>query len=225
MQFEMVSKEGSPQGNIELNDYVFNTNISEGSVYHGIRNELANKRQGTAKTKGRAEVAYSGRKPWKQKGTGRARAGTRRSPIWVGGGTIFGPQPRDYSYTLPKKMKRLAFRSVLTDKIKENVVMVVEDFKIESKKTKDCVAVLSKLNADKVRSVLIVGNTEDDVNIKIAGRNIPWVRIYSYSRMLLKDLFYAKKIILTKSAAEQLNVFYGEKSTGGTLGDETKGGE
>lgn len=201
----------SSQTSIELNDFVFQTKISEGSVYHGIRNELANKRQGTAKTKTRGEVLYSGKKPWRQKGTGRARAGTKRSPIWVGGGTIFGPIPRDYSYALPKKMKRLAFRSVLTEKLNAEILMVVEDFDIPSRKTKDCFSILKAINPDMTRTVLVVGDADKDANIKVSARNIPWVRVYSYSRMLLKDLFYAKKIIITKSAVEQLNLFYSER--------------
>lgn len=206
MLVEIKSLQGGSVGSIELSDFVFNTDINNGSVYHGIKNELANKRQGTAKTKGRAEVSYSGRKPWRQKGTGRARAGTRRSPIWVGGGTIFGPQPRDYSYTLPRKMKRLAFRSVLTDKLKEGVLEVIEDIALTSGKTKDCYAVFSQLNPTMVRSIVIVSDSNAMLTRSI--RNIPWIRVYSYARLLLKDLFYAKKIFLTQSAAEQLNVFF-----------------
>lgn len=206
MKADIVSLDGTSQDTITLNDAVFNIEISEGAVYHGIRNELANKRQGTAKTKGRAEVAYSGRKPWRQKGTGRARAGTRRSPIWVGGGTIFGPQPRDYSYTLPKKMKRLSFKSVLTAKLKDGSLSIIEDIQIPSGKTKDFFAILLRLNPDLLRSVIIVGN--DDRLLKRAAHNISHTRIYLYSRLLLKDLYYAKKIFITKSAAEKLNDFF-----------------
>lgn len=220
MQVEILSSKGDVQGTIELNELVFNVNTSNGAVYHGIRNELANKRQGTAKTKGRAEVAYSGRKPWKQKGTGRARAGTRRSPIWVGGGTIFGPQPRDYSYVLPRKMKRLAFKSVLTEKLKEGMITIVEDFDIPSLKTKDCCNLLKLYNPNMVRTVLIIA--ENNKNINRTARNIPWVRVYSYSRLLLKDIFYAKKILITRSAIEKLNGFFDGAALNNTVDKEQK---
>ena len=211
MNVEVKSVEGASRGFVELNDAVFNIETSHGAIYHGIRNELANKRQGTVKTKGRAEVLYSGRKPWKQKGTGRARAGTRRSPIWVGGGTIFGPQPRDYSYTLPKKMKRLAFRSVLTEKLREKQIEIIDDIKVESGKTKDFYFILKQLDPSLTRSLVIVGNNDNNELLKRAAKNVSYTRVYSYERLLLKDLFYAKKIFITQAAAEALNVFLSDK--------------
>ena len=131
---------------VQLADHVFSREVSEGAIYHAIRNELANMRVGTASTKGRAEVSFSGRKMWRQKGTGRARSGSRRNPVWVHGGTIFGPKPRDYSYRLPRKMKRVALQSILTQKAKDGALIVVEDFEISSGKTKDMVCYAARIN-------------------------------------------------------------------------------
>lgn len=165
-------------------------------------------RQGTAATKVRSQVKFSGRKPWRQKGTGRARAGSRRSPIWVGGGTIFGPQPRDYSYVLPRKLKRLAYKSILSQKVQQEDIVVVEDFALESGKTKDMVAILSKLIPAERAVLVVAGNDE---LVKRAGRNIPWLTTLNYQRLRAHDLFYGKKVVMTESAALGLNDFYAAK--------------
>ena len=137
METKVFSIQGKELRTIELKDDVFNREVSDGSIYHAVNNELANRRVGTACTKTRGEVRYSNSKPYKQKGTGNARAGDKKSPLWVGGGTIFGPKPRDYSYTLPKKVKRLAMKSLLSLSVKEEKLAVIEDFTIESGKTRD----------------------------------------------------------------------------------------
>lgn len=208
MDMQVLSIDGKKKKSIKLNDEVFNREVSEGSIYHAIRNELANLRQGTASTKVRSQVKFSGRKPWRQKGTGRARAGSRRSPIWVGGGTTFGPQPRDYSYVLPKKLKRLAYKSILSQKVQQEDLIVVEDFAVESGKTKEIAKILANL-VPAERAVLVVAG--NDEMVKRAGRNIPWLTCLSFQRLRAHDLFYGKKLVMTESAALGLNEFYGAK--------------
>lgn len=189
-----------------LDDNVFAGKVSEGSIYHAIRNELANARVGTAATKTRSEVRGSTRKPWRQKGTGRARAGSRSSPIWVGGGTVFGPRPRDYGYKLPRTMKRVAMKSILSMKARDGALTVIEDFGIESGKTRDLVKILAPICEEK-RSVLVMN--DDDVMLKRAARNIPWLRYLSYQRLCAHELYYAERVVVMQSAAEKLAEFYG----------------
>lgn len=205
MNTKVYSAQGEPVRDIELSDAVFGCEISRGSVYYVIKNELANRRQGTASTKTRAEVKGSGAKPWAQKGTGRARAGHKRSPLWVGGGIIFGPKPRDYSYTTPKKIKRLAMRSILSLKVKEERLKVVEDFTIESGKTKDLRGILAKLGSPE-RTVFVLGG--EDGMIRRAGRNLPWLTFLSYNRLCAHDLFYGRTVLVQESAVRKLNEFY-----------------
>ncbi len=205
MKAQVLGLDGKKKREIELSDEVFGIEISEGSIYHAIKNELANARVGTASTKGRSEVKGSGAKPWRQKGTGRARAGHKRSPIWVGGGTVFGPKPRDFSYKLPKKIKRLAMKSILSLKVKEERMKIVEDFKVEKGKTKELINILKNLVPEE-RTVLVLH--EDDTLIKRSGRNIPWLGFLSYNRLRAHDLFYCKHLLVTESAALKLNEFY-----------------
>jgi len=207
MDRKVLSVKGKEVRQITLEDSVFAREVSEGAIYHAVRNELANSRVGTASTKTRSEVAGSHRKPWRQKGTGRARAGTFQSPVRVGGGVAFGPRPRDYSYRLPKKMKRVAMKSLLSMKTGSDDLIVVEDFTIESGKTRDLAAILSVLTGAE-RTVLILG--DDDTMVKRAGRNIPWLRMLSYNRLRAHDLFYGGKLVLTESAAKRLNEFYAD---------------
>lgn len=190
---------------VSLSERVFSRDVSDGAIYHAIRNELANKRVGTASTKTRGFVNFGGRKPWRQKGTGRARAGSRRSPVWVGGGTVFGPLPRDYSYRLPKKMKRAAMMSILSQQMQSGNVLVVEDFSVESGKTKDMVALVRNLT-DAQRVVLVTAS--DDPMVKRSARNIPWLRFLSWNRLRAHDLFYAHKVVMMESAATALGDFY-----------------
>lgn len=207
MDKKVYSIDGKETKTIKLEDSVFGVEVSDGSIYHAIKNELANRRVGTACTKGRSEVRGSGAKPWRQKGTGRARAGHKRSPIWVGGGIVFGPKPRDYSYTLPKKIKRLAFKSILTMKAQDdNRFKIVEDFTVETGKTKDLAGILKKLVSDE-RTVFII--KDDDALVKRAGRNIPNLDVLSYNRLNAHALFYGKNVVVMESAALQLNQFYG----------------
>jgi large subunit ribosomal protein L4 len=206
MDAKVLSTEGKEVRSIRLSDSVFGRTVSDGAIYHAVRNELANGRVGTAKTKTRSEVAGSHRKPWRQKGTGRARAGTYQSPVRVGGGIAFGPQPRSYSYKLPRKMKRAALMSLLSQKVQADDLIVVEDFTVESGKTRDLARILAGLTSE-ARTVLILG--DDDAMIKRAGRNIPWLSYLSYNRLRAHDLFYGQKVVVTESAAQKLNEFYG----------------
>ena len=207
MKAKVFSIKGEEIKDITLSDEVFGREVSEGSIYYAIRNELANRRVGTACTKGRSEVRGSGAKPWSQKGTGHARSGSKKSPVWVGGGTVFGPKPRDYSYTMPKKMKRAALKSILSLKAQNDSMVIVEDFSIDSGKTKDLVSILKSLSVEG-RSVVIL--KDDDEMVRRAGRNIPGLSILSYNRLNAHDLFYGKKIVVLETAAGNLNEFYGK---------------
>ena len=211
MERKVVSLAGKELRSIELSDAVFGLPVNEDVIYYAINNELANKRVGTACTKDRGEVHGSNRRPYSQKGTGRARQGDYKSPIYVGGGIVFGPHPRDYSYVLPKKVKRLALKTILSLKAQDGTMAIVEDFTVESGKTKDIVKKLEVLAPDKegVRTVLIL--KDDDAAVKRAGRNLPWLSFLSFNRLRAHDLFYGRKVIVLESAAKELNAFYADK--------------
>jgi large subunit ribosomal protein L4 len=211
MNCKVYSKEGKELRNIVLDDAVFGLPVNEDLIWYAINNELANKRQGNASTKGRAEVNGSNAKPYKQKGTGRARRGDKKSPITVGGGTIFGPKPKDYSYSMPKKAKRQALKTILSLKAQNDTMKVIEDFSIETGKTKDLVKLLGNFDPGQ-RTVLIL--KDDDAMIKRAASNIPWLSYLSYNRLRAHDLFYGRQILLLETAAKNLNGFYGEKEAG-----------
>jgi len=207
MKAKVYSTDGKvTKKTVELNADVFEVQVSDGCIYYAVKNELANRRVGTACTKTRAEVNYSNTKPFKQKGTGNARRGDKKSPIFVGGGTIFGPKPRDYSYSVPKKVKRNAMRSLLSLAVKEEKMVVVEDFTIESCKTKDMAAILKNFVADEQRTVVIMPN--DDVQLRRAARNIPYLHVLAYDKLSAKELLYGKKVLVLESAAKNLNEFY-----------------
>ena len=208
MEAKVFSVNGKEIKTIELNPDVFGIEVSDGSIYHAVNNVLANRRGGTACTKTRAEVNYSNTKPFKQKGTGNARRGDAKSPVMVGGGTIFGPKPRDYSYTLPKKVKRLAMRSLLSLSVQEERLVVVEDFSSENGKTKELVGILKNFVEDGRRTVLIMKN--DDAMLRRAARNIPYLHVLAYDKLSAKELLYGKKVVMLETAAKNLNEFYGD---------------
>ncbi len=208
MEQKLFSTAGKEVGTVQLNENVFGVVVSTGSIYHAVRNEAANRRVGTACTKTRAEVNYSNTKPYKQKGTGNARRGDKKSPITVGGGTIFGPRPRDYSYSLPKKVKRLAMKSLLTLAVEEERLVVVEDFTSENGKTKDMAGIMAAFQTVGQRTVLVM--KDDDVMIRRACKNIPYLHVLAYDKLSAKELLYGRKIIVLKSAVSNLNDFYGE---------------
>jgi large subunit ribosomal protein L4 len=207
MKAKVYSTDGkATKKTVELNADVFEVQVSDGCIYYAVKNELANRRVGTACTKTRAEVNYSNTKPFKQKGTGNARRGDKKSPVFVGGGTIFGPRPRDYSYSVPKKVKRNAMRSLLSQAVKEERMFVVEDFTIDSCKTKDMAKILKNFAADDLRTVVIMAG--DDAQIRRASRNIPNVHVLAYDKLSAKELLYGKKVLMLESAAKNLNEFY-----------------
>ena len=208
MEKSVFSIDGKELRKVQLNPEVFEVEASEGTIYYAVKNELDNMRQGTHSTKTRAEVNGSNSKPWAQKGTGRARSGDKKSPVWVGGGIIFGPKPRDYSWHLNKKMKRLAMTSILSMKAADEGFKVVEDFSIDSCKTKDLAVILKKLT-NETRTVVVL--QDNDLNIKRAGKNIPWLSFLSYDRLRAHDLYYGKNILVLESAVKKLNDFYGKK--------------
>ncbi|MBS7311121.1 MAG: 50S ribosomal protein L4 [Treponema sp.] len=208
MEKKVYSTDGKELRTISLDDKVFGLPVNEDVIYYAINNELANMRVGTACTKGRAEVHGSNAKPYKQKGTGNARRGDKKSPITVGGGTIFGPKPRDFSYAIPKQAKRLAMKSILSLQAQSDRLTVVEDFTVESGKTKDLVKILSNFAKDE-RTVIIL--KDDDAKIKQAGRNIPNLSFLSYNRLRAHDLYYGRKVILLEGAAKNLSDFYAEE--------------
>lgn len=205
MDKKVLSIEGKELRTIELSDDVFGREVSDDTIYYAVRNELANRRVGTACTKTRGEVIGSSKKPWRQKGTGRARSGTRQSPVWVGGGVTFGPRPRDYSYTIPRKQKRAAIKSLLSLKNREGALRVVEDFQVESGKTRDFVSIMRNVcGGDRVVLVL----KDDDAMVKRAAANVPWLKFQTYNRLSAHELLYCKELVLMESAALNLNSFF-----------------
>ena len=190
---------------IELSEEVFGVEINEHVVWEVVKNQLANKRQGTQSAKTRAEVRGGGRKPWRQKGTGRARQGSIRSPQWKGGGVVFAPKPRDYSYHVPKKVRRLALKSVLTSKVQNNEIIVVDEIKFDAPKTKDMANLLNKLNADK--KALIVMDTKNE-NIIRSANNIPNVATALVNTINVYDILKYNSFIITKAAVKKVEEVY-----------------
>ena len=209
MEKKVYSVDGKELRTITLDDKVFGLPVNEDVIYYAINNELANKRVGTACTKDRSEVHGSNAKPYKQKGTGRARRGDKKSPLTRGGGGLFGPKPRDFSFTLPKKVKRLAMKSILSMKAQNDTLTVVEDFTVESGKTKDLASILKNFPVDG-RTVIVL--KDDDAKIKQAGRNLPTVSFLSYNRLRAHDLFYGRRVIVLESAVKNLSGFYAEEA-------------
>ena len=208
MEKKVFSVDGKELRTISLDDAVFGLPVNEDVIYYAVTNELANRRVGTACTKGRSEVHGSNAKPYKQKGTGHARRGDKKSPLLAGGGTIFGPKSRDFSYAIPKKEKRLAMKSILSMQAQSDRFTVVEDFTIDSGKTKDLVKILDNFTKGE-RTVLIL--KDDDAKIKQAARNIPSLQFLSYNRLSAHALFYGRKIIALESAVKNLSSFYAAK--------------
>lgn len=192
---------GENVGEVSLKDSIFNTKINKYLVHQVIKYYLANRRRGTASTKNRGEVRGGGAKPWKQKGTGRARAGTNRSPIWVGGGTVFGPAPRDYSFSLPKKMKVAALKSALSDKLENKEIIIIDELLLKENKTSEMVKILKNLQAFK--KPLIITEKEDNV-VVLSVRNIKGAKVIPVSKLNTYDLVNQGKIIITKKALQQI---------------------
>lgn len=209
MNRTVYSIDGKELRKIELDETVFGLPANEDVIWYAVNNELANLRLGTACTKDRGEVHGSNAKPYKQKGTGRARRGDKKSPIMVGGGVVFGPKPRDFSYAMPKKAKRLAMKSILSMKVQDDRLKLVEDFSIASGKTQDLIKLLRNLGADE-RTVVVL--KDDDALVKRAGKNIPWLTFLSYNRLRAHDLYYGRRVIMLETAAKNLSEFYAVKT-------------
>ncbi|RPI64992.1 MAG: 50S ribosomal protein L4 [Ignavibacteriales bacterium] len=203
MTLDVIKIDGSKSGDkIDLSDSIFAIEPNDHAIYLSVKAYLANQRQGTSKSKERGEVRGGGKKPWKQKGRGGARAGTSRSPLWVGGGTIFGPRPRDYRQDLPKKVRRLARKSAFSYKVKDSQLLIVEDFNIEQPKTKEFSKIL---NALKVNGKKILLLTEaNNPNVYKSGRNIPKVKVLEASKASTYDLLNNQVLILQKSAVKEI---------------------
>lgn len=192
---------GKEIGEVSLRDNIFNAKINKYLVHQIIKCYLARKRRGTASTKNRSEVRGGGAKPWKQKGTGRARAGTNSSPIWTGGGIVFGPAPRDYSFSLPKKMKIAALKSALSDKLENKKIIIIDKLSLEENKTKKMVEILKNLQAFKKPLIII---EKEDNGIALSVRNIKGAKVLPVSKINTYDLVSQEKIIITKKALERM---------------------
>ena len=196
--------EGKEVGSIELSDAVFGVEVNEHLVHMAVVNQLANNRQGTQSAKTRSEVSGGGRKPWRQKGTGHARQGSTRAPQWTGGGIVFAPKPRDYSFKMNKKEKRIALLSALSSKVAESKIVVLDEFKLDEIKTKKFVEVMNNL---KVENALVVLEGENK-NVVLSGRNIPSVKVTATNEINTYDVLKYTTLVVTKAAVEKLEEVY-----------------
>ncbi len=204
LKVDVLNMEGKKVGDIELNESVFGVEVNDIVVHSALVNYLANQRQGTQSTKTRAEVRGGGRKPWKQKGTGRARQGSIRAPQWIKGGIALGPKPRSYKYAIPKKMRQLALKSVLTSKVKEGKLVVVDKLELNEIKTKNMVNVLNNL---KVNKALVMLN-EKNLNVQVSTRNIENVKTTLVNTMNIYDLLKYDNLVLTQDAVKKIEEVY-----------------
>lgn len=204
-KLEVLNMSGDKIEEITLSESIFGIEINQHAVYLSIKNYLANQRQGTQSAKTRAEVRGGGRKPYRQKGTGRARQGSIRAPHYKGGGVVFAPKPRDYSYKIPKKVKRLALKSALTSKVEENEMIVVDSLSFEKPKTKDFVKFLDNVQAEKKALVVIEGN---DKNVVKSASNIPGVKTLPINSLNTYDIVKYDSFIITKDALGRLEEMY-----------------
>ena len=200
----VLNMEGKEVGTMELNDAVFGVNVNEHLVHMAVVQQLANNRQGTQKAKTRSEVRGGGRKPWRQKGTGHARQGSTRAPQWTGGGVVFAPTPRDYSFKMNKKEKRAALKSALTSKVQENKFIVVDELKFDEIKTKKFVEVMKNLNVEKALVVL----NNNDVNVVKSAANVPTVKTASTETINVFEILKYNTVVVTKAAVETIQEVY-----------------
>lgn len=202
---DIYNLSGDVTGSIELADSIFGIEPNNSAIAVVIRNQLANRRQGTHCTKTRSEVSGGGKRPWRQKGTGRARHGSTRSAQYVGGGVIFGPKPRDYSYTVPKKIKRLAMKSALSSKLADNKIIVVDDLSLDEIKTAKMVAALKALKAE--TGALVVTDVKND-NVILSSRNIKDVKTALVNTINVFDILKYDSLIVSKAAVEKIQEVY-----------------
>ena len=200
----VYNMEGKEVESIDLNDAVFGVEVNEHLVHMAVVQQLANNRQGTQSAKTRSEVSGGGRKPWRQKGTGHARQGSTRAPQWTGGGTVFAPKPRDYSFKMNKKEKRIALLSALSSKVADNKIVVLDSFNLDEVKTKKFAEVMSNLKVDKAL-VVIEGENK---NVVLSGRNIPTVKVSATNEINTYDVLKYETLVVTKAAVEKLEEVY-----------------
>ena len=200
----VLNMEGSEVGTIELSDAVFGVEVNENLVHQAVVSQLANKRQGTQKAKTRSEVSGGGRKPWRQKGTGHARQGSTRAPQWTGGGIVFAPKPRDYSFKMNKKEKRIALLSALSSKVAESKIVVLDEFKLDEIKTKKFVEVMNNLKVSKALVVL----AEDDQNVIKSASNVASVKTANAGMINVYDILKYSTVVATKAAVEKIEEVY-----------------
>lgn len=209
MTLEIYKTDGKPSGKkVELDDAIFGIQPNDHSIYLSVKAFLANQRQGTHKAKERSEVRGGGKKPWRQKGRGTARAGTIRSPLWIGGGTIFGPRPRDHRQKLPKKVRQLARKSALSYKAKDEQLLVVEDFTFEKPATKNFISMINALNLNGKKILLLTG--KNDISVYKSGRNISKVSVLEASKASTYDILNNQLLILQHSAIEAISETFKE---------------
>lgn len=197
---DVVNTSAEKVGEVELDDNLFEVEVQPGLLHEVVCMQRANRRRGTACTKTRGEVRGGGAKPWRQKGTGRARAGSRRSPIWRGGGTTFGPKPRDYSYKLPKKARRLALRMALSARKQEGNLVILDDFKLDEIKTKEFVKIMGNFQFDDC----LVITEEGNVNVKLSARNAVGYKVLPPAGLNVYDILKHSKLMLLQSTLPQL---------------------
>ena len=197
----VYNMKGDEVGNIELNDEIFGADVNEHLIYMAVKQQLANRRQGTQKAKTRSEVSGGGRKPWRQKGTGHARQGSTRSPQWTGGGVVFAPVPRDYSFKMNKKEKRAALKGALTDKVQKGSIIVLDELKMEEKKTKAFAEEMKNIKAEG-KSYVVIG--DNDQNVILSARNLPGVKTSVSDLINVYDIMNAKTLVVTKEAVAKI---------------------
>ena len=200
----VFNMEGNEVGTMELNDAIFGAKVNEHLVHLAVVSQLANKRQGTQKAKNRSEVSGGGRKPWRQKGTGHARQGSTRAPQWTGGGMVFAPVPRDYTIRLNKKEKRAALKSVLTSKVQDNKLVVVDSLALAEAKTKEMQKVLTNLKADKA----LVVTADDDQKVVLSARNIADLQTATVNTINVYDVMKHNTVVVTKDAVASIEEVY-----------------
>ena len=201
---------------VELSDAVFDAPLNEGLIHAAVRNFMANGRQGTSATKTRGDVSGAGRKLWKQKGTGRARIASLRSPLWKGGGNVHGPQPRDWSYNMPRKMRQGALRSALSERVREGKVVLIDGWTLDKPKTKDFIASLQKLGLE--GKTLIVDSLDND-NLMLSTRNVQSAKVVNSFGLNIYDLLYHERVVISEDAVKELEQLLGPKKADGS-GDE-----
>jgi len=204
-KLDILNVSGQRVGEIELNDNIFGIEVNQHVLYEAVKNYLANQRQGTQAAKTRSEVRGGGRKPFRQKGTGRARQGSIRAPQWIGGGVVFAPKPRDYSYKLPKKVKKLAMKSALSSKVQNGEIIVLDELTMDAPKTKDMVNILKNINASKKALIVLSDKNE---NVIKSARNIKGTNTTIVNNLNVYDILNSGTFVITKDAVNKIEEVY-----------------